>query len=373
MSSDHDDTSSWLRALAERLDSDRISEEEEHTLGPQVFGHVSNGDWRIRRLVATVLGELRYTDPTRIEIALASLCKDTNSYVSEAAARSSARRKSSRSTVVPATQSPVESQGEQLYEEVAKRIERIGVEQISARQIYDIASDFGNRAYAELAADTAHEFRSLMTPLEGGLVLMRRRMQEGQAPTQTQITSLFESLDLMKNLVEDLQVYGAYQIGPFERHDISTVLEEAVSLSRARSNSQACVSFDYDDEIGVTTVNVVRKRVLRSFVNVFTNSFQAMAKGGELRVSVGVDESMSMVLIAISDTGGGMTERQVRQALRRFGSTRKDEGGTGLGIPIAKKIIEEDHLGSFFIESIKGVGTTVRISLPVDGQDVTSG
>ena len=57
--------------------------------------------------------------------------------------------------------------------------------------------------------------------------------------------------------------------------------------------------------------------------------------------------------------------QQAESATKRFRSLRKEEGGIGLGLPLAVKIIEREHLGRLEIESTVGVGTNVTIELPL--------
>lgn len=360
------DTQGWLRSLAERLSSGQIDDGEEELASDRVFDSVNSNDWQVRRLTASALGEFRYINVARIDIALSQLQGDSNSYVREAAKRSRLKQKRARHGSTPALRTPIESQGDQLHREVLAKIEKVDIGKITHQQIYDIALAFGDRAYAELAADTAHEVRSLLTPVEGGLVLMRRRMRDGQPPTEQQIGDLLSHLELMNNLVENLRVYGASQVGPFEGHSIYDLIEEAIVISEARSNSHVKTKIECPADLQSMPVSMVRKRLLRAFVNICTNGLQAMSDSGELGVTIALEAERQSVRVEVRDTGRGMSEKQMLQALRRFRSSRKNEGGTGLGLPIAQKIIEQDHLGRLRITSVKGMGTTVHITLPIN-------
>ncbi len=60
-----------------------------------------------------------------------------------------------------------------------------------------------------------------------------------------------------------------------------------------------------------------------------------------------------------------MDADQVEQATKRFSSLKRDRGGIGLGLPLAVKIVEREHIGSLEIESAPGEGTSVTIELPL--------
>jgi len=87
-----------------------------------------------------------------------------------------------------------------------------------------------------------------------------------------------------------------------------------------------------------------------------------MPAGGTLSIAARpVDRSVEL---AVRDTGCGMSPEVVEQARLRFRTTRRDQGGTGLGLPIAERIVVGDHGGELLIDSLVGNGTTVTIRLP---------
>ena len=82
-------------------------------------------------------------------------------------------------------------------------------------------------------------------------------------------------------------------------------------------------------------------------------------------------QSGTFVALSIGDTGVGMTSEEVEHAMKRFRTTRGDRGGTGLGLPIAQRIIEHDHRGQLSIESERGLGTTAVVVLPLRREDMS--
>jgi signal transduction histidine kinase len=73
---------------------------------------------------------------------------------------------------------------------------------------------------------------------------------------------------------------------------------------------------------------------------------------------------ISSVAIEISDTGSGIPPEDIPKAMDPFFTTKPEGKGTGLGLPICRRIVEE-HGGEFRIESTVGIGTTIYIDLPV--------
>ena len=102
--------------------------------------------------------------------------------------------------------------------------------------------------------------------------------------------------------------------------------------------------------------------------HLISNAFDAMPGGGILTVATGPEtvRGISYVVVKISDTGEGISKEQLEMVFEPFFSTRHGASkGTGLGLPIAKKIIEA-HRGFIRAESIPGKGSTFSIYLPLN-------
>lgn len=98
-----------------------------------------------------------------------------------------------------------------------------------------------------------------------------------------------------------------------------------------------------------------------ALMNLMLNAIQAMPEGGTLTIGAGIRDAA--ILITITDTGKGMSSEQVKNVYEPFYTTRAQ--GLGLGMPYAKKIIEQ-HQGSINVDSRIGEGTRVEIQLPAN-------
>ncbi|GGF41360.1 hypothetical protein GCM10011611_54730 [Aliidongia dinghuensis] len=109
--------------------------------------------------------------------------------------------------------------------------------------------------------------------------------------------------------------------------------------------------------------------VMRVLLNLLLNAVEFSAEGGRVAVRVAAEASATpWVMLTVADGGIGMTPEQVEIALSPFrqidgGLTRRREGA-GLGLPIAKSLVEL-HGGTLAVDSVLGRGTTVRVRLPV--------
>ena len=123
------------------------------------------------------------------------------------------------------------------------------------------------------------------------------------------------------------------------------------------------VSFDFPvlDEVAPKTVQINAHLFAWVIENLMRNALDAM--GGKGMISAKVYEDAKYVNIDISDTGKGIPTSKFKTVFRPGFSTKKR--GWGLGLSLAKRIIEEYHAGKIFVKSSKeGEGTTFAIRLP---------
>ncbi len=100
----------------------------------------------------------------------------------------------------------------------------------------------------------------------------------------------------------------------------------------------------------------------QAFLNLFFNAIEAMESGGELRVKTEFLEKSHAVLISVADNGSGVAAENLPRLFDAFFTTKQQ--GTGLGLPITKRIIEE-HKGDITVESEPDKGTTFHVRLPL--------
>jgi signal transduction histidine kinase len=110
--------------------------------------------------------------------------------------------------------------------------------------------------------------------------------------------------------------------------------------------------------------NIDRTLFARALTNVIENALHAMPGGGHLTVSTQVaptQDHSEEIVVAVSDTGVGMDEEALRKIFEPYFSTKAT--GTGLGLTIAKRNVELNG-GTIRVQSVRGVGTTVTLSVP---------
>lgn len=321
----------------------------------------ADAKWEVRKAVATALGNPELEANRSLERALAALEDDPNGWVREAARAALARRQA------PPPDHPGRS--DPTLEFVATQVAEFGRRARTPRAAYELAQAVGGRYYRDLSAEIAHEIRTLVTPIQANAQFLQRYLVDNalhDAQTERALGTILERTELLEQLLRDLQEYSGPSRETHHEHGLRELLERAVRLAQDRVAELGGELEQVELELNCTEALWVvgaPLRLRRALANVIANAYQAMDQGGKLTVHA-TSGGDGMVTVRVSDTGCGMSERDVRAALKRFNTTRKDQGGTGLGLPIVKRIVEELHGGRLLIESTPGSGTTVQIDLP---------
>jgi PAS domain S-box-containing protein len=217
----------------------------------------------------------------------------------------------------------------------------------------------------ELAASVAHE---LNNPL--ATITLHAEVVAGQLaaddPHRRSLQVIEQEVERMTTLVSNLLVFSR------RSHQTSTI-----NIAEELQNSLAFINYHLlSHRINVATdfandlpsVQADRQQLLQVFLNLLTNASDAMPEGGTLTVRAshgGLENSAPAVVIEFLDTGKGVAPEDLPKLWEPFFTTKPEGKGTGLGLPICRRTVEE-HGGTVDIESLPGKGTTVRIILPAN-------
>ncbi len=124
----------------------------------------------------------------------------------------------------------------------------------------------------------------------------------------------------------------------------------------------ACLELDFPEEL--PPVRISRAHIERVFINTISNSLSFVPQGGKIGVSARAEGKA--VIVEISDNGPGFPEKLLKAGIKAFGTTRKDKGGTGLGLFVCEQIAQR-HGGGMSLGNRPGGGARIIITLPVGG------
>jgi len=211
----------------------------------------------------------------------------------------------------------------------------------------------------EIAAGIVHEIRNPLTVIQGYLQLIENKCRK-LCNTPESFALLQDELKRTNQIISDFLRFSRPDKPQKLLTQLHTLLQSATSLlygELLRKKVQIQI-FPAPD---MPQISLDESQIIQVFLNIFSNSLQAMPTGGTISVYTSYDEKTELVAIRISDSGVGMTPEIMEQIFTPFYTT-KDEG-TGLGLVITRAIILA-HGGKIQAESSPGEGSSFTITLP---------
>ena len=233
--------------------------------------------------------------------------------------------------------------------------------------------------YAEFAAlvgALAHEIRNPLSTIRLNMELLAEDFEstDPESPTKqrdrramAKIELVRQECDRLQKLLGDFLDFARQESLNLEPGSLNAEIEQMLDFFAPRAIEAHVELVRYlDPELPM--VRLDRETFRSAVLNLLINSIQAMDAGGQLVVRT--RPSGLGVVLELIDTGQGMTEETLAKVFRAFYTTK--QGGSGLGLPTARKIVEA-HGGTIDIESAPGRGTKVAIWLPAPPRLPTGG
>lgn len=213
--------------------------------------------------------------------------------------------------------------------------------------------------------DASHELRTPIAVLKGYANMLNRWGKEDPKILEESIDSIVSETNQMQSLVEKLLYLARNDKNSLkldkELFSISDLIDESLQDMKLIDSDHKYVSKS-ENEINFFGDRIALKEALRIFLD---NSMKYTLEGGTIFVST--KTSHKSIFISIADNGIGISKIDLPHVFERFyradKSRAKSMGGSGLGLSIAKIIIDQHH-GSIWIDSIENEGTIVTIILP---------
>ena len=221
------------------------------------------------------------------------------------------------------------------------------------------------RAREEVLAIVSHDLRNPLNAVTLAASLLK--MSELSVDDREQIDTIDHSAKRMSRLIADLldvtRLEGGKRL-PIEptRVDVRSMLGEAYELFKAQAVAGS-ITLQSKKAEGVPDVYADRHRVLQVLSNLIGNAMKFTPEGGV--ISFAAELRRDEVLFTIADSGPGIEKRHLEDIFSPYWQAKRAERlGAGLGLPIAKGIVEA-HGGTIWVESEPGKGTKFTFTLPV--------
>lgn len=233
------------------------------------------------------------------------------------------------------------------------------------------SAELANRAKTKFLANMSHELRTPLNAIIGFSEIMRQQMF-GPLGTERYIeytNDIHDSGRHLLNVIDDILDISKIEAGRYaieeEVIDFADVLRWSIEMMRARTiEKQQTVTLALPDEM--PSLRADQRAMRQVMLNLLSNAAKFTPAGGEIALTVSIDDRGDISL-SVTDNGIGIPADKLHEVLEPFGqvddTSARQHGGTGLGLPITKSLIEM-HGGDFVLQSELGHGTKATMTLP---------
>ena len=228
-----------------------------------------------------------------------------------------------------------------------------------------------NKSKSEFLATMSHELRTPLNAIIGFSDIIKRELfgAIGNEKYADYAKDIYESGSHLLSIINDILDLAKAESGKLQLNehefDISETLEACVRMCRGRAEAGKVELIFFGGQSEIRTV-ADERLILQVIANLVTNAVKFTPEGGSVRLFVSANAQKG-IQIRVTDTGIGIAPENLDRVLRPFEqvetSYARKHGGSGLGLPYAKRLTEL-HGGDLKLESEPGKGTTVSVSLP---------
>lgn len=230
-------------------------------------------------------------------------------------------------------------------------------------------------AMGEMAAGVAHELTQPLLGIKGFTTSLLEDLKSGEKETfpakqaLSDLEVILQQTDRMTSIINAVRNFAHETKTEKAWIYISKPIEDALMLFSEQLRVHN-IAVEKNLAEGLPKVWGNANQLQQVFINLITNARDAMdAKGGKGQLTITTGVVNSYVYIEVKDTGIGADKETVSRMFEPFFSTKNAGQGIGLGLSIAKRIID-DHKGKIMVECKPGVGCKFTIRLPSGGKDI---
>jgi two-component system phosphate regulon sensor histidine kinase PhoR len=233
----------------------------------------------------------------------------------------------------------------------------------------------GQKRYAEFVSTVSHEMKSPLSGIKAYVELLADCPAEDAAHREEFLEVIDGQANRLQRLIDNLLNIARIEAGVVEvtkgAVSLNELLTEAVEIVRPTADAK---HIRLSTELSPMYLGALADRdlLMQAAINLLSNAVKYTQERGSVVVRSRVTDDE--IEFEVADTGVGLTEEDAVRVFEKFYRVKKDRNmaqGTGLGLPLAKHIVEDVHGGRITVESSPGAGSTFRVSLPAAAQLVS--
>jgi PAS domain S-box-containing protein len=267
----------------------------------------------------------------------------------------------------------IEAELRALNQELAARVEEaVTGREAALAQLHELKK---LETIGQLTGGVAHDFNNLLTPIVGALDVVSRKV-DGDERSRRLILGAIQAADRARTLIQRLLAFARRQHLEARAVDVGALVVGMTDLVRRSIGPQVRLTIDCPSSLPHAMVDPNQLEL--AILNLAVNAKDAMLDGGELDISVSLEDSTGVqhpdtgayVRIDVRDSGAGMDEATLARAVEPFFTTKSLGRGTGLGLSSVHGLAAQSG-GRFVLNSSLGAGTKASLWLPVTEEVAT--
>ena len=230
-----------------------------------------------------------------------------------------------------------------------------------------------NRERIDYFAETHHELRTPLNAICGMSDAMQRQMfgPLGDERYRGYANNIYQAGRHMLGIIDGRLNLSRIEAGAekleIDDVDIRSVIAETTEMLGELAG-QAKIRFEVDIEPDLPIIETDKRKLRQILVNLVSNAIKYTPENGRVMLNAKKNEQKGVMVLVVSDTGIGMTAENLHEVMRPYkrlpGAAKDEDGGTGLGLPIARKLVELLG-GEMEMRSAPNRGTSIKIELPL--------
>jgi len=236
-------------------------------------------------------------------------------------------------------------------------------------ELYSLQREMERRerlaAIGEMTARIAHEIRNPLTVIGGFLKRMTKKLDEPDS-IKKYSKIIDDELNRLEVIVSEILEYSrGNKITQLEESNLVELVRDVIIMYEDFiSQKNIFLNTDWVDS-GEITVDIDRSKIKQVLINLIKNSIEIVENGGKIDIKIGKNEKFAF--FEIENNGPVIEEEYQNKLFMPFFTTKTY--GTGLGLPICKKIIEDEHKGRLFLLKSDDISTIFRFEIPFEKQN----
>jgi signal transduction histidine kinase len=219
-------------------------------------------------------------------------------------------------------------------------------------------------AMGQTIANLSHHVKNILQGVRGGSYLIEDGLKKEDFEVVRKGWRMVErNQDRISNLVMDMLSFSKERQAELIDADLSQTISDVVDLMQTRVK-ELQIELRWQPPADVVSVSYDPEAMHRAILNVVTNAIDAVAgrELGIVEVTASIDPGKQQIAVCVTDNGEGIAAEDCERIFSPFES-KKGARGTGLGLPVSRKILRE-HGGDVSVESTPGHGTTFILHWP---------